>query len=160
VPRSRCVRSVTVLGECVADAFTDPDRPSADELALRALPCGGPANTAVALARLGTPTRFLGRFSTDVFGALFHARVSASGVDLTGSVTAAPEPSTLTVADLDDSGQATGPGVGPWWLFASPGKSPGAKGAEPVARCGPCAGIDMPLKAAVTSLPHGSNARY
>ncbi|CAM5653585.1 hypothetical protein SHIRM173S_10086 [Streptomyces hirsutus] len=45
--------------------------------------------------------------SHDVFGALFHARVSASGVDLTGSVTAAPEPSTLAVADLDDSGQAT-----------------------------------------------------
>ncbi|MET8030966.1 carbohydrate kinase family protein [Streptomyces avermitilis] len=86
--------SVTVLGECVADTFTDPVRSSSDELALRALPGGGPANTAVALARLGTPTRFLGRFSTDVFGTLFRARLSASGVDLTGSVTA-PEPSTL-----------------------------------------------------------------
>ncbi|MFL5999402.1 MAG: carbohydrate kinase, partial [Streptomyces sp.] len=28
--------SVTVLGECVADAFTDPTRSSSDELALRA----------------------------------------------------------------------------------------------------------------------------
>lgn len=98
--------SVTVLGECVADAFTDPTRSSSDELALRALPGGGPANTAVALARLGTPTRFLGRFSTDVFGTLFRARLSASGVDLTGSLTA-PEPSTLAVADLDETGQAT-----------------------------------------------------
>lgn len=98
--------SVTVLGECVADAFIDPARSSSDELALRALPGGGPANTAVALARLGTPTRFLGRFSTDVFGTLFRARLSASGVDLTGSVTA-PEPSTLAVADLDETGQAT-----------------------------------------------------
>ncbi|MET8276091.1 carbohydrate kinase [Streptomyces sp. NPDC005096] len=98
--------SVTVLGECVADAFTDPARSGPGELALRALPGGGPANTAVALARLGTPTRFLGRFSTDVFGALFRARLSASGVDLTGSVTA-PEPSTLAVADLDETGQAT-----------------------------------------------------
>jgi fructokinase len=98
--------SVTVLGECVADAFTDPARSRSDELALRALPGGGPANTAVALARLGTPTRFLGRFSTDVFGTLFRARLSASGVDLTGSVTA-PEPSTLAVADLDETGQAT-----------------------------------------------------
>jgi fructokinase len=98
--------SVTVLGECVADAFTDPVRSSSDELVLRALPGGGPANTAVALARLGTPTRFLGRFSTDVFGTLFRARLSASGVDLTGSVSA-PEPSTLAVADLDETGQAT-----------------------------------------------------
>nr|WP_179860237.1 carbohydrate kinase [Streptomyces sp. 1222.2] len=95
------------IGESVADAFTDPAWSSSDELALRALPGGGPANTAVALARLGIRTRFLGRFSHDVFGALFHARLSASGVDLTGSVTAATEPSTLAVADLDDSGQAT-----------------------------------------------------
>ncbi|WP_405953596.1 PfkB family carbohydrate kinase [Streptomyces phaeochromogenes] len=94
--------SVTVLGECVADAFTDPARSSSDELALRALPGGGPANTAVALARLGTPTRFLGRFSTDVFGTLFGACLSDAGVDLT-----APEPSTLAVADLDETGQAT-----------------------------------------------------
>jgi fructokinase len=99
--------SVTVLGECVADAFTDPGQSGPSELTLRALPGGGPANTAVALARLGTPTRFLGRFSHDVFGTLFRARLSASGVDLTGSVTAASQPSTLAVADLDESGQAT-----------------------------------------------------
>ncbi|WP_405670885.1 carbohydrate kinase [Streptomyces canus] len=105
--RAQAPVSVTVLGECVADAFADPARSDADVLALRALPGGGPANTAVALARLGTRTRFLGRFSHDVFGALFHARLTASGVDLTGSVTAAPEPSTLAVADLDESGQAT-----------------------------------------------------
>lgn len=104
--RAQAPGSVTVLGECVADAFTDPARSSSDELALRALPGGGPANTAVALARLGTPTRFLGRFSTDVFGALFRARLSEAGVDLTGSVTAS-EPSTLAVADLDETGQAT-----------------------------------------------------
>nr|WSZ20406.1 carbohydrate kinase [Streptomyces canus] len=105
--RAQAPVSVTVLGECVADAFADPARSDSDVLALRALPGGGPANTAVALARLGTRTRFLGRFSHDVFGALFHARLTASGVDLTGSVTASPEPSTLAVADLDESGQAT-----------------------------------------------------
>lgn len=97
---------VTVLGECVADAFTDPALSGPSELALRALPGGGPANTAVALARLGTPTRFLGRLSHDVFGTLFRSRLSDSGVDLSGSVTA-PEPSTLAVATLDETGQAT-----------------------------------------------------
>ncbi|MFF7865444.1 carbohydrate kinase [Streptomyces qaidamensis] len=106
MPRHGSPSSVTVLGECVADTFADPGRSSLSELALRALPGGGPANTAVALARLGTPTRFLGRFSNDVFGALFRDRLSASGVDLTGSVSA-PEPSTLAVADLDETGQAT-----------------------------------------------------
>ncbi|MET8417696.1 carbohydrate kinase family protein [Streptomyces sp. NPDC005134] len=98
--------SLTVLGECVADIFEDPGQSGPDGLSLRALPGGGPANTAVALARLGTPTRFLGRFSNDVFGTLFRSRLNASGVDLTGSVTAS-EPSTLAVADLDVTGQAT-----------------------------------------------------
>ncbi|WP_086741187.1 carbohydrate kinase family protein [Streptomyces glaucescens] len=97
--------SVDVLGECVADIFEDRDRSDSGGLALRALAGGGPANTAVALARLGTPTRFLGRLSDDAFGTLFRARLSASGVDLTGSVTSS-EPSTLAVADLDATAQA------------------------------------------------------
>ncbi|MFH9735827.1 carbohydrate kinase [Streptomyces sp. NPDC017260] len=98
--------SVDVLGECVADIFEDRDRSDSGGLALRALAGGGPANTAVALARLGTPTRFLGRFSNDAFGTLFRARLNASGVNLTSSVTTT-EPSTLAVADLDATGQAT-----------------------------------------------------
>ncbi|WP_318199329.1 carbohydrate kinase [Streptomyces sp. SCL15-4] len=97
-------REITVLGECVADAFAEPAG-SASELALRVLPGGGPANTAVALARLGTPARFLARLSGDVFGRLFRAHLEASGVDLSHAVPAA-EPSTLAVAELDGQGQA------------------------------------------------------
>ncbi|NUU21493.1 MAG: carbohydrate kinase [Streptomycetaceae bacterium] len=95
---------ITVLGECVADAFVADTR-EAGELGLRVLPGGGPANTAVALARLGTPTRFLGRISTDVFGSLFRTRLASSGVDLSACVTAT-EPSTLAVADVGADGQA------------------------------------------------------
>ncbi|MBP0450746.1 carbohydrate kinase [Kitasatospora sp. RG8] len=100
-------RPVAVIGECVADAFAEPSaehRPG--ELALRVLPGGGPANTAVTLARLGTPTRFLGRISADPFGALFRQHLSASGADLGGCVDAA-EPSTLAVASFDPQGQAS-----------------------------------------------------
>jgi fructokinase len=95
---------ITVLGECVADAFTVP-APAPDELTLRVLPGGGPANTAVALARLGTPARLLARLSDDVFGRLFRARLESSGVDLSQAVRAG-EPSTLAVAELDAAGQA------------------------------------------------------
>ncbi|WP_371780191.1 carbohydrate kinase family protein [Streptosporangium subroseum] len=116
MPRSQ----VAVLGECVADAFVsgspsqarpgspsqgEPGGTAQGELTLRVLPGGSPANTAVALSRLGTSARFLGRISHDSFGALFRAHLGASGVDLTGSVTA-EEPSTLAVATLDESGQA------------------------------------------------------
>jgi fructokinase len=97
-------RQITVLGECVADAFAESASAS-NELALRVLPGGGPANTAVSLARLGTPARFLARLSGDVFGRLFRARLEASGVDLSYAVQAA-EPSTLAVAELDAQGQA------------------------------------------------------
>jgi fructokinase len=97
-------RQITVLGECVADAFTEPAR-ARNELALRVLPGGGPANTAVSLARLGTPARFLARLSGDVFGRLFRAHLAESGVDLSYAVEA-PEPSTLAVAELDARGQA------------------------------------------------------
>ncbi|TMR09353.1 carbohydrate kinase [Nonomuraea turkmeniaca] len=97
---------IAVLGECVADGFTDR-RPAdaAGGLSLRVLPGGGPANTAVALARLGTPTRFLGRISGDVFGGLFREHLAVSGVDLSACVEAG-EPSTLAVAALDRHGQA------------------------------------------------------
>ncbi|SCK43545.1 fructokinase [Streptomyces sp. WMMB 714] len=98
---------VAVLGECVADAFVRAPSGSAGTpaIGLDVLPGGGPANTAVALARLGTPTRFLGRLSSDVFGRLFRDHLAASGVDLSRTVDAS-EPSTLAVADLDDDGRA------------------------------------------------------
>jgi fructokinase len=95
--------TVTVLGENVADAFAAPGTPG--ELTLRVHPGGGPANTATALARLGTPTRFLGRLAADPFGRLFRERLAGSGVDLADCVAAA-EPSTLAIAALDADGQA------------------------------------------------------
>lgn len=110
-------RQVTVLGECVADVFPAPGHGAAPsgahgrspdgshELRLRVLPGGGPANTAVGLARLGTPTRLLARLSGDVFGRLFRTHLLASGVDLSAAADA-PEPSTLAVADVDGDGQA------------------------------------------------------
>lgn len=96
-------RSLVVLGECVADAFVTATHSSS--LTLDTHAGGGPANTAVALARLGTPTRFLGRLSHDVFGRLFRGHLTGSGVDLSHTV-AAPEPSTLAVASVDEHGTA------------------------------------------------------
>ena len=96
---------VAVLGECVADAFVEPGAAGPDALRLEVRAGGGPANTAVALARLGTPTRFLGRLSDDVFGRLFRGRLERSGVDVRAAVAAA-QPSTLAVADLADDGSA------------------------------------------------------
>ncbi|WP_067811312.1 carbohydrate kinase family protein [Actinomadura kijaniata] len=95
---------LTVIGETVADAFL-PDRGLDPPLRLEVRPGGGPANTAVALARLGTPTRFLGRLSTGAFGRLLRRHLAESDVDVSGCV-AAPQEATLAVATVGEDGQA------------------------------------------------------
>lgn len=47
-----------------------------------AVPGGGPMNAAIAAARLGSPTGFVGRVSTDAEGDLIWSHLQASGVDL------------------------------------------------------------------------------
>ncbi|MEZ5343188.1 MAG: carbohydrate kinase [Acidimicrobiales bacterium] len=47
-----------------------------------AVPGGGPMNAAITAARLGVPTAFLGRVSTDAHGDEIWAHMSASNVDL------------------------------------------------------------------------------
>jgi fructokinase len=69
------------------------------------MPGGGPFNTARALARLGVPTSFLGRISTDAFGVLLADALARDGADLS-RVSYGPEPTTLAVAELDGDGLA------------------------------------------------------
>ncbi len=97
---------VAVIGENVADAVVEPAAKNDTALRLRVFPGGGPANTAVALGRLGTPTRFLGRLPHGAFGDLFVERLQKSAVDLSFAVTAS-EPATLTIASVADDGQAS-----------------------------------------------------
>ncbi|WP_416967305.1 carbohydrate kinase family protein [Streptomyces sp. 4F14] len=66
---------------------------------------GGPYNTAVALGRLGSPTAFLSRTSTDAFGDALLAGLRGSGVDVS-HVQRGPEPTTLAAATLDEEGAA------------------------------------------------------
>ncbi|WP_037570570.1 carbohydrate kinase family protein [Phaeacidiphilus oryzae] len=66
---------------------------------------GGPYNTAVALARLGSATAFCSRVSTDAFGESLLAELRTNGVD-TGLVQRGPEPTTLAVASLGADGSA------------------------------------------------------
>jgi fructokinase len=95
---------VAVVGEAVADAF--PAAATADGLDLRVRPGGSPVNTAVAMARLGVPTTFLGRLSPGVLGTLLRDHLAASGVDLSGTVTAQGSAS-LAIASVDGEGHTS-----------------------------------------------------
>ena len=64
---------IAVVGEALIDAHLDGD-------VLRTFPGGGPFNTAVALARLGTPVCFLGALSRDRFGQLLDGTLRSAGV--------------------------------------------------------------------------------
>ncbi|KNB50584.1 sugar kinase [Streptomyces caatingaensis] len=101
---------IIVAGEALIDLVPagprDQEGTAADGLpALLPQRGGGPYNTAVALARLGTPTAFCSRLSTDHFGRALLAGLRADGVD-TSLVRRGPEPTTLAVAHVGDGGSA------------------------------------------------------
>src|SRR5262249_60115387 len=69
---------------CCGDALIDfvPITAEDGREAVRPAVGGSCLNIAVGLARLGTPTGFVGGISTDLFGRMIADHASASGVDL------------------------------------------------------------------------------
>ncbi|MGW2845399.1 carbohydrate kinase family protein [Streptomyces sp. NPDC001274] len=94
---------IVVAGEALIDLVPADDTDATAPL----LPArgGGPYNTAVGLARLGTATAFCGRISTDAFGTALADRLWQEKVDL-GLVQRGPEPTTLAVASIAKGGSA------------------------------------------------------
>jgi len=96
---------ILVCGEAVLDMLRAPagDRPGAPMFA--ATPGGSPANTAVALSRLGSETALCARLSSSSLGAILRDHLASNRVDLRYCVEAA-EPASLAFVDLDTSGAA------------------------------------------------------
>ena len=83
---------IAQLGEALID-FT-----STGPLAFQGHLGGSPFNTAVACARLGQPTGFLGQLSTDLFGEALVRHLQENGVD-TRFVVRSDAPSTLAFVE-------------------------------------------------------------
>ncbi|UNO42694.1 carbohydrate kinase [Streptomyces sp. MST-110588] len=98
---------IVVAGEALIDLVPSPQTPPAPEGLPALLPRrgGGPYNTAVALGRLGSPTAFCSRLSTDAFGRSLLAGLRTAGVD-TSLVQRGTEPTTLALADIGADGSA------------------------------------------------------
>jgi fructokinase len=91
---------IVVGGESLIDLIVYPDG------RLAAISGGGPFNTARTIGRLGGATAYLGRLSTDRFGRALLDRLALDGVDCR-LVQTTDAPTTLAVAELDESGGAT-----------------------------------------------------
>ena len=90
---------IVTLGEVVADVYRE-EMPSEVELPFTARPGGAPANVAVAGARLGAQTAFVGRLGDDLFGEFILRALEAVGVDIS-AVLHQPPPTRTTLAFVE-----------------------------------------------------------
>jgi fructokinase len=96
-----------VCGETLIDLIRSPDGPQdAATSTWSALSAGGPMNSAVALGRLGVPTHFLGRLSTDTFGQQLRRYIDAARVQLDLAVESS-QATSLAIVSLDQQGVAS-----------------------------------------------------
>lgn len=70
-----------------------------------AFPGGAPANVAVAAAKLGASTAFIGKVGNDAFGKLLVDTVKNNGVNADGMIVTDTDNTTLAVVSLQQSGE-------------------------------------------------------
>ena len=103
-PAPASAPQVLCLGEALVDRLGPPggdpahDGPGDDRLG------GAPANVACALARLGTPSAFLGRLGRDAIGAAFAQLFAQRGVDTSALQWDGERPSRVVLVRRDVSG--------------------------------------------------------
>lgn len=95
---------ITAVGEILID-LTQSGMTEQGIPVFSANPGGAPANLAVAAARLGASTAFLGKVGCDSFGVLLKNTLSQNGVDISGLVTDPHYRTTLAVVALDPAGE-------------------------------------------------------
>ena len=70
-----------------------------------AFPGGAPANVAVAAARLGASTGFIGKVGNDAFGKSLAETLKKEGVDTSGLYASDEVPTTLAIVAVDEKGE-------------------------------------------------------
>jgi len=96
-----------VCGETLIDLIRSADGPQdAAGSTWSALSAGGPMNSAVALGRLGVPTHFLGRLSTDTFGQQLRSYIDGAGVELDLAAESG-QATSLAIVSLNEQGVAS-----------------------------------------------------
>jgi fructokinase len=88
-----------VVGEVLIDLLPDGDKQ-------KAVVGGGPANTAVALSKLGVKTQFINGISTDAYGSTCRQYLESAGV-LLDYVNYSSKPTCTATVTLDQAGGAS-----------------------------------------------------
>jgi fructokinase len=97
---------ITAVGEILIDLTQS----GVNELGIpvfAANPGGAPANLAVAAARLGAKSAFIGKVGTDSYGTFLRNTLIDNQVDVTGMVTDPRNRTTLAVVAVDKQGERT-----------------------------------------------------
>ena len=97
---------ITAVGEILID-LTQSGKNELGIPVFAANPGGAPANLAVAAARLGASTAFIGKVGTDSFGTFLRNTLEENHVDVSGMVTDPRNRTTLAVVALDKLGERT-----------------------------------------------------
>ena len=90
---------IAALGEVLIDLTQTGTAPDGTRL-LSAFPGGAPANVAVAAARLGTGSAFIGKVGADSFGADLKNVLRDNGVDISGLYTTGEAATTLAIVTV------------------------------------------------------------
>lgn len=105
---------ITSIGEILIDLTQTGATPSGLPQ-YAAFPGGAPANVAVAAARLGADTAFIGKVGADSFGALLRQSLQMNHVDTSCLFTDPTEHTTLAVVSVDEQGERS------FTFYRSPG---------------------------------------
>lgn len=106
-PSSSPSPAIVCMGEILIDLFpAELGRKMAQVSAFHPKPGGAPANVAVAAARLGTPSAFIGKVGEDAFGAFLIEVLRGQGVDTRGLCVDAHARTTLAFIAMPDANTA------------------------------------------------------
>ena len=95
---------ILTIGEVLIDLTqTGKDERGIPQFA--ANPGGAPANLAVAAARLGAQTAFIGKVGADAFGRYLKEVLAENKVDVSGMAVDADHPTTMAVVSVDATGE-------------------------------------------------------
>lgn len=95
---------IITLGELLVDLTQSGSDENGNGI-FTAYPGGAPANVAVAAARLGADTAFIGKVGDDAFGRGLAETLKKEGVDVSGLYTDPEVPTTLAIVSVDNNGE-------------------------------------------------------